>query len=230
MIATKANRKGERDTNPRRHRPSMDRTPGPSPVIIGRPTRLLDTVITAFHRTGIPASYGGAPDISRPLPAYAQVHDRSVRRRDPLPAEQGPIGSAHQTAGETTASIIVIADRPLIADLFGEHTGSGAGIRLFHRARRVRSVERQICDMATSTALAIAARRLLIVCDAGRTSPAERTRAIRWVRGLAHRIGYECAMNGLPALATSYTMVVSETEVEHSARIVVDWCRCGQGR
>ncbi|NEW41890.1 hypothetical protein GV792_19640 [Nocardia cyriacigeorgica] len=118
----------------------------------------------------------------------------------------------------------------MIEFLFGDRTGSGAGIRLMNRARRVRSAERQICDLAATKALAIAARRLLVVCDTGRTSPAERTRAIRWVRGLAHRVGYECSINGLHGLATWYTVILSGVTVAHAAQSVVDWQRDGPVR
>ncbi|MBF6161545.1 hypothetical protein IU438_03800 [Nocardia cyriacigeorgica] len=81
--------------------------------------------------------------------------------------------------------------------------------------------------MATTSALAIAARRLLIVCEIGQTSADERTRALRWVRGSAHRIGYECSVNGLHGLATWYTVVVSGTDRAHAARSVVEWYRSG---
>ncbi|WP_063129545.1 hypothetical protein [Nocardia fusca] len=76
-------------------------------------------------------------------------------------------------------------------------------------------------------ATALAARRLLIVCDAGRASPAERKRAIRWVREVAHRIGYECSINGLHDLGTSYLVLVADTPVGDAARSVADRCRRG---
>ncbi|NEW35017.1 hypothetical protein GV791_20985 [Nocardia cyriacigeorgica] len=127
----------------------------------------------------------------------------------------------------TTPATIVIADRSMIKFLFRDRTSSAGVIRMFDRIRRERSVERQLCGMATTSALAIAARRLLIVCEIGQTSADERTRALRWVRGLAHRIGYECSVNGLHGLATWYTVVVSGTDRAHAARSVVEWYRSG---
>ncbi|MFE3446683.1 hypothetical protein ACFXNW_26950 [Nocardia sp. NPDC059180] len=193
---------------------------GPSPVVIGRPTRLLERTIAEFRQERIPASYGGAPNFSRPLPSLDGIDPALTQ---PLTSALTPPADAENRTG--TEAVIVIVDQSLVDYLFGEHTGSGAGIRLFGRARRVRSAEHQICDLATKAAITIAARRLLVVCDAERTSAAERTRAIRWVRSVAHRVGYECAINGLHGLATSYTVIVSGTTVGHAARSVVDWYR-----
>ncbi|MBF6452652.1 hypothetical protein [Nocardia cyriacigeorgica] len=179
-------------------------------------------MVAELRRNGIPASYGGAPNISVPLPEAHRVDDRD-RNHHPATGKTSP-----PTAAEPgTAAIIVLVDRSLIEFSFGDRTGSATVIRRLDRARRIRSIERQMRDMATNSALSIAARRLLIVCDAGRTSPAERAEAIRWVRGLAHRIGYECSINGLHGLGTWYTVVVPGTDIAHASRSVVEWYRKG---
>lgn len=141
-------------------------------------------------------------------------------RRDGAPS------SSTERAATTPATIVVI-DRSLIESLFRDRAGGAGIVRTFDRVRRERSTERRICGMATTSALSIAARRLLLVCDIGQTSRDERTRALRWVRGLAHRIGYECSVNGLHGLATWYTVVVAGTDHAQAATSVVEWYRTG---
>lgn len=138
----------------------------------------------------------------------------------------GAPASSTERAATTPATIVVI-DRSLIESLFRDRAAGAGIVRTFDRVRRERSTERRICGMATTSALSIAARRLLIVCDTGQTSRDERTRALRWVRGLAHRIGYECSVNGLHGLATWYTVVVAGTDHAQAAKSVVEWYRTG---
>lgn len=194
--------------------PSTDRKAGRSPVVSGPPTRLLDAIFAEFHRWGVPAG-----------------------RVDPPTARSWPCGKAPVLAQPITAgigggseAIVVVIDRPTVRSLFGECGGGRARLRLLLRATKARSCENRLCETTTATATAHAARRLLIVCDAGRTTRAERTRAIRWVREVAHRIGYECAINGLHDLGTSYLVLAADTEARDAARSIVDWCRSGEVR
>ncbi len=257
MIATKMNRSGATSALGQRCSPARAAR---SPVVIGRPGRLLDAVTAEFRRQGVVASYGGAPHISRQMSRMPHVDGQrdgaspsaSGDASGPSEASDASTPSTASTAtgpsaatgfrattatgapntrttdlATTTPATIVIADRSMIEFLFRDRTSSAGVIRMFDRIRRERSVERQLCGMATTSALAIAARRLLIVCEIGQTSADERTRALRWVRGLAHRIGYECSVNGLHGLATWYTVVVSGTDRAHAARSVVEWYRSG---
>ncbi|TLF75394.1 hypothetical protein FEK34_21975 [Nocardia cyriacigeorgica] len=169
------------------------------------------------------SSYGGAPHVSRrmsriPSAAIGSGATTTTGSTNPRTTE----------LAATTPATIVILDRSMIEFLFRDRTSSAGVVRIFDRIRREGPVERQLCGMATTSALSIAARRLLIVCDIGQTSRDERTRALRWVRGLAHRIGYECSVNGLHGLATWYTVVVAGTDRAHAARSVVEWYRSGQ--
>ncbi|VFA99814.1 Uncharacterised protein [Nocardia cyriacigeorgica] len=288
MIATKPNRSGVTSVFEQRCSPARAAR---SPVVIGRPGRLLDSIAAEFRRHGVVSSYGGAPHVSRRMsrlphldgqrdgPDPSALGDAS---RPDEPSDASRPSAANTATGPSTATgpraaiesrattglgtatgpsaatesgakteprattatsapnprrpteltatspaTIVIVDRSMIEFLFRDRTRSPGVVRMFDRIRRERSVERRLCEMATTSALAIAARRLLIVCEIGQTSADERTRALRWVRGSAHRIGYECSVNGLHGLATWYTVVVSGTDRAHAARSVVEWYRSG---
>ncbi len=264
MIATKLNRSGVTSVFEQRCSPARAAR---SPVVIGRPGRLLDSIAAEFRRHGVVSSYGGAPHVSRRLSRLPHL-DRQRDGPDPSalgdasrpdePSDASRPSAANTATGPSTATgpraaiesrattatsapnprrpteltaaspaTIVIVDRSMIEFLFRDRTRSPGVVRMFDRIRRERSVERRLCAMATTSALAIAARRLLIVCEIGQTSADERTRALRWVRGSAHRIGYECSVNGLHGLATWYTVVVSGTDRAHAARSVVEWYRSG---
>ncbi|MEV3964665.1 hypothetical protein AB0M34_27890 [Nocardia sp. NPDC050193] len=176
----------------------------------------MDAIFAELHHGGFAASHTGAVRVSRSWPGG----------RAPEPAR--PVTAGIRAGSE--ASVVVIIDRSMVNCLFGASGSGRAGLRSLLRAAKVRSWENELCEKTTAAATALAARRLLIVCDAGWTSPAERTRAIRWVREVAHRIGYECSINGLSDLGTSYLIVVADTEVGDAARSVVEWCRSGEVR
>jgi len=193
----------------------MDRRFCPVPVVSAPLNRLADTVFAELRRCGIPASRITPSSGARSLPGHGA-------------------GSAAQptTVGIRVGddAIVIVVDRPMVESLFGGGAGGRVSLRALLRATKARSCESRLCENAIGAALDIAARRLLIVCDAGRTSMAERTRVIRWVRVTAHRIGYECSMNGLDGLGTSYLILVDDAEAGDAARSVVDWCRSREVR
>ncbi|WP_051027038.1 hypothetical protein [Nocardia higoensis] len=175
----------------------------------------MDVIFTELRRCDIPASR-----IDPPPGACSRPGGGSG-------ASAQPITVGIQAGAD---AIVLVIDRSMVAALFGESGAGRMNLRSLYRATKARSCGNQLCESMTGAAVAIAARRLLILCDAGRTSVAERTRAIRWVREAAHRIGYECSINGLRGLGTSYLILVADTESGAAARSVVDWCRSGEVR
>ncbi|MBF6350996.1 hypothetical protein IU448_18525 [Nocardia flavorosea] len=212
MIATKRNLRAPRD---------FHRTPPPasvaparrSPVVPDPPTPLAEAILTEVNRWGIPASCT-SPD-----------HD--ARREYGPSATPRPITVGRRSGSQ---AIIVVIDRSQVEFLFGESGDARPSRRLLIRPARARQCANRLCERVTDLATAIDARRLLIVCDAEQATKAERTRAIRWIREVAHRIGYECSINGLHNLATSYLVLVAEVEAGTAARSVVDWYRTGEVR
>lgn len=218
MIATKRNPRSRAYARPRRStfRSSPDRDIGRSPICTGPPTRLVDAIFAELHRCGIPASHTGPSPVSRAWPDG----------RAPAPAQ--PVTAVIRVGSETV--VLVIIDRSMVNSLFGGPRGGRVGLRWLLRVMKARTCENRLCEKTTAMATALAARRLLIVCDAGRASPDERTRAIRWVREVAHRLGYECSINGLHDLGTSYLVLVADSPVGDAARSVSDRCRRGEVR
>lgn len=170
------------------------------PVASGTSERLVEAAFAEFRRRGIPAS-----------------------RIGPCPEAPARPGTTGIRAGAD--AIVVVIDRSTVRSLFGGFGDGRLSLRSLRRATRARSCENQLCEMATGAAIDLAGRHVLIVCDAGKTSPAERTRAIRWVREVAHRIGYECSINGLRDLGTASLIVVADSEVGTAARSIVEWYR-----
>ncbi|WP_280436872.1 hypothetical protein [Nocardia carnea] len=189
---------------------------GVLPVVSGPPAGPTEAILTEVNRCGIPASYAGAPGVPR------------QRAECERPATPRPITIGRRSGAQ---AIVVVIDRSLLEFLVGDSGYGPPNRRLpLLRSARVRLCENRLCERVGATALTIDARRLLIVCDAGQASRAERTRAIRWVRRVAHRIGYECSIEGLPTLGTAYLVVVSDIEAGTVARSVVDWYRAGGAR
>lgn len=123
-------------------------------------------------------------------------------------------GESAETEG--AESIIVIVDDELIDSIVADGH--------FSRARRQeRASENQICDFVTDTAISTGAQRLLVVCDVRATRDGKKGRVVDWVRDLAHRISYECSMNGVQDFATSMALVRSDAEADRTSRAVVDW-------
>ena len=176
----------------------------------GRAHRLEDAILAEFREFGIEATTAGVSD----GPCRWWPGDRS-------PAPPQPI----TVSGSGDEAVVVVLGRTPLEFLFGTAGGGRAGLPLLLRTARARSFENRVCEKVTAAAMAVEARRLLIVCDATRTGPAERPRAIRWVREMAHRIGYESSINGLQDLATSYLVLVAATESADAARSVLDWYR-----
>ena len=73
------------------------------------------------------------------------------------------------------------------------------------------------------TALTVGARRSLLICDVRQLPAGGRVVATRWIRNLAHRIGYECVVNGLSGHWASYVMIEIDDEVGQAAEAVVAW-------
>ncbi|MDQ2637838.1 MAG: hypothetical protein M3Y83_13260 [Actinomycetota bacterium] len=146
------------------------------------------------------------------------VFGRATELYESMAAEfrrHGVIGdqSAESRAG---TSIIVVLDGGLIVSVVGD--GALSEVR-----RQDRASETQIRGAVTDTAIATGAQRLLVVCDLRHTPDEKHARAIDWLRELAHRIGYECSMNGLHDLATSIAAVRSDAEALRTAQAVVNW-------
>src|SRR5690606_27660001 len=122
-------------------------------------------------------------------------------------------------------AIVVVLHPALVAYLFGTPAGGRLHPRALLRSVRRAGVPNRVHDSVTDTETAPGARRLLIVCDTARADRPERIRAIRWVREVAHRIGYECSINGVHNLTTSYLVLVAELGPGEVTRAVVDWYR-----
>ncbi len=117
---------------------------------------------------------------------------------------------------DSIESVIVIFDGHSVRSRFG-------GPRTFGWRRRLRARANEACDATATAALTVGARRVLLICDARRLPPGRRAIAQRWTRGLAHRIGYECLVNGLPEFAARYAVIDSDDDVPDVAAAVVPW-------
>lgn len=127
----------------------------------------------------------------------------------------GVIDDENAESGAGT-SIVVVLDGGMIVSVVGDSA--------FRQVRRQeRASETQIREAVTDTAIATGAQRLLVVCDVRHTPDDKHARAIDWLRDLAHRIGYECSMNGLHDLATSIAAVRSDAEALRTAHAVMAW-------
>lgn len=113
-------------------------------------------------------------------------------------------------------AVLVLMDHDEVAHLVG---GRDSWRR--RRANRVR--EGDVCREVTEVLLGIGGRRLLVLCDARRASPSQRSALIHWVRQVAMRIQYECSINGLDHVSVSYEVVVDDGEVQRIADSVVRW-------
>lgn len=213
MIATKKNPRTRAFPGGRRRPASRAAlsTAGRSPVGAGRPGGLSGAILTEVNCRGVPASCPGTPLVSAP--------------EGGPPAVPRPIVVGRRSGAE---AIVVVIDGALVEFLFG--AGGHGNPRPLLRSLRARSYENRLCAAVTATATALDARRLLILCVAERASTAERASAIRWVREVAHRIGYECAVNGLHNLGTSYLVLVTDAAAGAVAQSVVDWYRTGRVR
>jgi hypothetical protein len=112
--------------------------------------------------------------------------------------------------------MIVILDQHAAEALFGGRHSCAS-------RKRLRAWEDDACESAVETALTTGARRLLTVCDARRLSYGQRLRAVRCVHGVAQRVGYECSMNGLQRLVTSYALIGTGDDLRRVADAAVTW-------
>ncbi|MGE2725196.1 hypothetical protein [Mycolicibacterium pulveris] len=141
------------------------------------------------------------------------VFGQATELYESLAAEFRSQGVNH---GEDADSMIVIVDHELIDSIVADGH--------FRRARRQeRASGNHICDLVTDTAISTGAQRLLVVCDMRHVRDGKQVRVVDWVRDLAHRISYECSVNGLQDLTTSIAVVRSDAEADRAARAVVDW-------
>ncbi|MGE2732194.1 hypothetical protein ACQI4F_22230 [Mycolicibacterium vaccae] len=111
---------------------------------------------------------------------------------------------------DSVDTIVVVADRPLL---------SGA------TPRQLRTWGNETADWAITTALTAGVRRLVLVCDARGLPFDRRTHALGWLRGLTHRIGYECHINGAEGLVTAEAVIDTDADVAATAEAVSAWHR-----
>ncbi len=124
--------------------------------------------------------------------------------------------TAVEQADDAADSIVVILDESRGDSMFSGH-------RLSVSKRRTRLCQNTVSDSTVSVALRTGPRRLLVVCDARHLSFGQRIRAISWVRQLLHRVGYQCAINGLQDLSTRYALVDNADDVARTAELAVGW-------
>lgn len=167
-------------------------------LVFGRPSDLFESILAEFQDNDVEVVFGGTLlGSERPL----------ARLRAPEPDD----------ALMAADSILVVVDDALINELFGDDSA--------RNGKLVRSSENRVCERVTGATIATVGRRLLVVCDVRRASVTETARAIRWVRCLALRIRYECSVNGLDDVSSTYAVVADDTQLRRTAAAVVDWHR-----
>lgn len=178
---------------------------GNSPVLIfGQPSDISEGIVTSFGRHGIAASQPRLPCDPKRVDSLWRTVDSASR---PLPG-----------IDRSTDSLILILDSDSAELLFTRHRSCSS-------RRRLRTYENDACELTVTTALTVGARRLLVAIDARRLTFGQRVRAIGRVRGLVHRVGYECSINGHHRLATHYTVIDTDDDVRRTAEAVVTWHR-----
>ncbi|OBF46061.1 hypothetical protein A5719_00855 [Mycolicibacterium peregrinum] len=176
---------------------------GPQVLMLGWLTDLSGSVTASLRRAAIAVKHAHPP--------CARVPIRTPWHTTGSPA---PLLSAAEI--DSVESVITIFDGRSVRSRFG-------GRRTIAWHRRLRACENEECELATATALTVGARRVLLICDARRLPPGRRAIALRWTRGLTHRIGYECLVNGLPELAASCAVINTDDDVREVAAAVVSW-------
>lgn len=89
--------------------------------------------------------------------------------------------------------------------------------------RRLKAYENHAHESAVASVHSRGAGRVLVICDARQLSFGKRIRAVRWIRDLAHRIGYENSINGNEEVMTSYAVVDTGHDVHRIADAVAKW-------
>lgn len=174
--------------------------------------------------------FGRLPGLAEAIGAACRSHGFVVRHGRP-PCERASssrwAGAVPGYASETDTddqpleSAILILDAGAVESLFGE--GHSRPTR-----RRLRACENDCCQLGLAAVATRGARQVLVICDVRRLSFGQRMRARRWVRNLAHRIGYESSINGLGELATALAEIGTDEDVPLVASAAVDWHRRGQ--
>ncbi|CAJ1582528.1 hypothetical protein [[Mycobacterium] wendilense] len=176
-------------------------TSAPAVVVFGRQNELLDVVLEEFRRRGDVAIYGGALTVS---PEEAGSTDERSRRID-----------LEQLRANTDSVLVIIDDEMLESILREDHS---------RRSRKMlRTEEDQIAEFVTDSVVSADPDRLLVLGDARGATPAERPQAVRWVRQLTARIGYECSINGTDDFATTYEVLGPDDDVARTARSIAQW-------
>ncbi|MGE0218015.1 hypothetical protein [Mycolicibacterium sp.] len=87
---------------------------------------------------------------------------------------------------------------------------------------RLWAYENEACDLAVTSALGTGARRLVLACDGRQLTFGQRVRATGFLRRLAHRIDYECAVNGSPWEGALFAVVNTDDDVARVAAAAAD--------
>ncbi|WKG04480.1 hypothetical protein [Mycolicibacterium sp. HK-90] len=162
--------------------------------------------------------FGWLTDLSGAIGSSLEGHGVTVQHAHP-PCLCGPMSGPVPTAGPGGAeieSVITIFDGHSVQTLLGRRQDWAS-------RRRLRACANEACELTTTAALTAGARRVLLIGDARRLPPRRRPSAERWTRNLAHRIGYECSVNGMPDHAASYAVVDTDGDVRGVADAVVAW-------
>lgn len=167
-------------------------------MLVARPSGLSKSIAAACQNRGIAVSHRRAPFGTHGLDA-AEV---------PAPPQ----------GANSLESAILIVDADRVDSLFGERHSRMS-------RRRLRECGNNVCESAITAALAMGARRVLVICDVRWLSFGQGLRAERWIRDVAHRIGYEGSINGLTELVTSYAVVDNDQHVQPIADAVANWHR-----
>ncbi|WP_166909020.1 hypothetical protein [Mycobacterium sp. DL440] len=169
---------------------------------------------------------GWLTDLSESITAYLRRADILAKRAHP-PCARMPFRTRWHTIDsapprlsadeiDSIESVIVIFDGHSVQTRFG-------GRQSIARSRRLRACANEACALTTTTALTVGALRVLLICDARRLPSSRRPDAIRWTRDLAHRISYECLVNGLSGHSAAYAVIDTDEDVRDVAEAAVPW-------
>ena len=175
----------------------------PSVIVFGELTGLAEAIVAALQRDGFSLAH------------RCLLCDQPLRHSRWLTDSQGPELSGDSRCRSIDSAIIVL-DALTTESLFNERISCGS-------RRRLRACENEICRSAVSTVLAEGATRVLLIGDTRRLSFGQRVRALRWLRDLPTRIDYECAMNGVDEVVTSYASIDTNDDVDRISAAVVTW-------
>ncbi|MCV7069025.1 hypothetical protein H7H51_30885 [Mycolicibacterium farcinogenes] len=162
--------------------------------------------------------FGWLTDLSGAIGSALEGHGVTIRHAHP-PCLGAPMTTevpAIDPGATEIESVITIFDGHFVQTGFdGRHNWASR--------RRLRACANETCELTTTAALAVGARRVLLIGDARRLPPRRRSSAVRWIRDLAHRIGYECSVNGLPDHVASYALIDTDDDVRGVADAVAAW-------